>query len=321
MRTRSSAPVSCRANSGQDIARKCKELGFFGCNFPEEVGGAGLDHHVLHAGRTRARPRLDGPHRLLRPPFRHPDGLQRRAARKIPAAGGQGRQVRRARHDRAGCRLRRARHEVLCPARTATTGSSTAPSISSAMPTSPISSSSSSPRVKRTRRAGRRRRSPASSSTAARPGFEIRKGYSSVSHRGYNNCILTFDDCRLPSAQILGEVHKGFDVANDWLLRHTADGGCDLGRPRASRLRLRAELRRRAQAVRQADRRQPGRLLQARRHDHRDRRRRSADAFGRLAPRPGPALQPRDRLCQGLRHRNACPRHRRGDPDLSAAWG
>ena len=49
------------------------------------------------------------------------------------------------------------------------------------------------------------------------PGFEIRPGYDSVSHRGYHNCILTFDDCRLPSAQILGEVHRGFEVANEWL--------------------------------------------------------------------------------------------------------
>ena len=49
------------------------------------------------------------------------------------------------------------------------------------------------------------------------PGFEIRPGYDSVSHRGYHNCILTFDDCRLPSAQILGETHRGFELANEWL--------------------------------------------------------------------------------------------------------
>jgi acyl-CoA dehydrogenase len=49
------------------------------------------------------------------------------------------------------------------------------------------------------------------------PGFEIRKGYNSVSHRGYRNCILDFDDCRVPDAQILGEEGKGFEVANDWL--------------------------------------------------------------------------------------------------------
>ena len=49
------------------------------------------------------------------------------------------------------------------------------------------------------------------------PGFEIRPGYNSVSHRGYHNCILSFQDCRLPSAQILGEVHRGFEIANEWL--------------------------------------------------------------------------------------------------------
>jgi len=49
------------------------------------------------------------------------------------------------------------------------------------------------------------------------PGFTVREGYRSVSHRGYTNAVLEFDDCRLPPAAILGEVHKGFQVANDWL--------------------------------------------------------------------------------------------------------
>lgn len=49
------------------------------------------------------------------------------------------------------------------------------------------------------------------------PGFTIREGYKNVSHRGYHNFILEFDDCRLPASQVLGEVDKGFDVANDWL--------------------------------------------------------------------------------------------------------
>ena len=49
------------------------------------------------------------------------------------------------------------------------------------------------------------------------PGFDIRPGYDSVSHRGYHNCVLTFDDCRLPSDQVLGEPHRGFELANEWL--------------------------------------------------------------------------------------------------------
>ncbi|MDQ0999252.1 acyl-CoA dehydrogenase [Phyllobacterium ifriqiyense] len=49
------------------------------------------------------------------------------------------------------------------------------------------------------------------------PGMTIREGYRNVSHRGYSNAIIEFDDCRLPQDAILGEVHKGFEVANTWL--------------------------------------------------------------------------------------------------------
>ena len=49
------------------------------------------------------------------------------------------------------------------------------------------------------------------------PGFTIRDGYKSVSHRGYKNMILEFDDCRLPAEQVLGEVDGGFEVMNTWL--------------------------------------------------------------------------------------------------------
>ena len=49
------------------------------------------------------------------------------------------------------------------------------------------------------------------------PGFTVRDGYRNVSHRGYTNSILDFDNCRVPQEAVLGEVHKGFEVANQWL--------------------------------------------------------------------------------------------------------
>ncbi len=49
------------------------------------------------------------------------------------------------------------------------------------------------------------------------PGFTVREGYRNVSHRGYTNAVLEFDDCRVPAANVLGEAHKGFEVANSWL--------------------------------------------------------------------------------------------------------
>lgn len=49
------------------------------------------------------------------------------------------------------------------------------------------------------------------------PGFEERPGYHSVSHRGYHNSILNFDDCRVSSGQMLGEEGRALDLANSWL--------------------------------------------------------------------------------------------------------
>ncbi len=48
-------------------------------------------------------------------------------------------------------------------------------------------------------------------------GFETLNGYKSVSHRGYHNSILQFDDCRINKRQILGIEGGGFDVMNQWL--------------------------------------------------------------------------------------------------------
>jgi len=49
------------------------------------------------------------------------------------------------------------------------------------------------------------------------PGFEVLPGYQNVSHRGYTNSILHFNDCRVPRSAVLGEIHRGFEVANTWL--------------------------------------------------------------------------------------------------------
>ena len=46
---------------------------------------------------------------------------------------------------------------------------------------------------------------------------EVAKGYDCVSHRGYVNNILHFNDCRIPARNILGEKDKGFELMNVWL--------------------------------------------------------------------------------------------------------
>ena len=48
-------------------------------------------------------------------------------------------------------------------------------------------------------------------------GLTIRRGPKCVSNRGYHTFELFFDDCRISSKKVLGEVGKGWNVANEWL--------------------------------------------------------------------------------------------------------
>ena len=86
------------------------------------------------------------------------------------------------------------------------------------------------------------------------PGFEIRRGPTCTSHRGYHTYELSFDDCRLPAGQILGAEGKGLELANEWLHMGrvwVAAGCCG----RAERLlELASGLGRDPQAVRPGDR-------------------------------------------------------------------
>jgi alkylation response protein AidB-like acyl-CoA dehydrogenase len=49
------------------------------------------------------------------------------------------------------------------------------------------------------------------------PGVEVVKGYDCVSHRGYVNNIIRFNDCKIPAKNILGDRDKGFELMNTWL--------------------------------------------------------------------------------------------------------
>jgi acyl-CoA dehydrogenase len=49
------------------------------------------------------------------------------------------------------------------------------------------------------------------------PGLAVHDGYRNVSHRGYTNAILDFDNCYVGADALLGEEGKGFDLAGTWL--------------------------------------------------------------------------------------------------------
>jgi len=50
-----------------------------------------------------------------------------------------------------------------------------------------------------------------------RPGLTVTRGSTSVSHRGYHHCELSFDACRVPVTARLGDEGSGFDLMAEWL--------------------------------------------------------------------------------------------------------
>lgn len=49
------------------------------------------------------------------------------------------------------------------------------------------------------------------------PGLAAHDGYRNVSHRGYSNSVLDFDDVRVGADALLGEEGRGFELAGTWL--------------------------------------------------------------------------------------------------------
>jgi acyl-CoA dehydrogenase len=49
------------------------------------------------------------------------------------------------------------------------------------------------------------------------PGVTVTRGSGAVSNRGYHQCELAFDACRVPAANRLGAEGQGFDLMGQWL--------------------------------------------------------------------------------------------------------
>ena len=201
---------------GEEIKRKVLELGFFAPNLPEEVGGGGLDHLTF----TLLERELGRASMALSVFWGRPSGIlmacdeDQRARYLLPAVRGEKFDALAMTEPDAGSDVR----GMKCHARPdgddwIVNGSKhfiSHADIADFVIVFIATGEEETPR-------GPKKKITCFLVDRGTPGFEIRPGYTSVSHRGYHNCILAFDDCRLPSGQILGELHRGFDLANDWL--------------------------------------------------------------------------------------------------------
>ena len=201
---------------GADIARKVMELGFYAPNLPEEAGGGGLDHLTF----TLLERELGRTSMGLSVYWGRPSGIllacneEQRERYLLPAARGERMDALAMTEPNAGSDVR----GMECAARQQGDDwvlNGTKHFISHADIADFVIVFAASGEEHTAQ--GAKKRITCFLVDRGTPGFEVRHGYECVSHRGYHNCILAFDDCRLPAAQILGEVHKGFDLANEWL--------------------------------------------------------------------------------------------------------
>ena len=199
-----------------EIKRKTLELGFYACNFPEEVGGAGLSHlDFALVERELGRGSMALNHFFGRPQniLMACEGEQR-ARYLLPAVRGERMDALAMTEPEAGSDVRGMKCTavrsggdwVVNGTKHFISGADHADFVIVFIATGEDDT----PR-------GPKKRLTAFLVDRGTSGFVIRDGYRSVSHRGYKNCILDFDDCRLADAQVLGEVDGGFEVMNEWL--------------------------------------------------------------------------------------------------------
>ncbi|WP_294606653.1 acyl-CoA dehydrogenase family protein [uncultured Roseovarius sp.] len=204
------------AEVAERIRQKTIDLGFYACNFPEEVGGAGLNHlEFALVERELGRGSMALNHFFGRPQniLMACEGEQRERY-LLPAVRGERMDALAMTEPGAGSDVRgmkcSARREggdwVLNGTKHFISGADHADFLIVFVATGEDQTPK-----------GPKKRITTFLVDRGTPGFTIRNGYESVSHRGYKNMILEFDDCRLPDAQVLGEVDGGFAVMNEWL--------------------------------------------------------------------------------------------------------
>ncbi len=199
-----------------DIRRKVIELGFYACNFPEAVGGAGLAHlDFALVERELGRGAMALTHFFGRPQniLMACEGDQRERY-LLPAVRGEKMDALAMTEPEAGsdvrgmkcAAVREGGDWVVNGTKHFISGADHADFFIVFVATG----------VDETAH-GPKKRITAFLVDRGAPGFTVRDGYRSVSHRGYKNCILEFSDCRLPDAQVLGAVDGGSAVMNEWL--------------------------------------------------------------------------------------------------------
>ena len=204
------------AEQGDRIKHKAIEMGFYAANLPESVGGGGLDYtslaimerelgkvsHALHGFAWRPTELLMACNDEQKSRYLFPCVTGEKVecfAITEPGAGSDIMSMAtRAKSDGSDWIINGSKHFV---------SSHVEPDFAIVFA---ATGTDDTPR-------GPRKRVSAFLVDRGHPGFEITRGPRCVSQRAYLNFVLSFNDCRVSDAQMLGEEGEGLMLAEKWI--------------------------------------------------------------------------------------------------------
>ena len=204
------------AEDGQRIKHKALEMGLYAANLPESVGGGGLDYtslaiverelgkvsHALHGFAWRPTELLmacndEQKDRYLLPCVSG-DKVECFAITEPGAGSDIMSMATRAQRDGDDWIINGAKHFV---------SSHVVPDFAIVFAATGMDDTSRGPR----------KRVSAFLVDRGHSGFDITRGPRCVSQRAYLNFVLSFNDCRVSAAQMLGEEGEGLTLADKWI--------------------------------------------------------------------------------------------------------
>jgi acyl-CoA dehydrogenase len=201
---------------GQRIKQKAIEMGFFAANMPEEVGGGGLSYTSLALmERELCKTSFALQHFIGRPSeILLACDEEQRERYLMPCVRGERHECFALTEPGAGSdimsmatRGKRDGDDYVINGSKHFISSHTLPDFAIVFAVTGVDETARGPR----------KRVTAFLVDRGAEGFDMRRGPRCISHRGYHNYQLGFDDCRVGPGQILGAEGEGLELANKWL--------------------------------------------------------------------------------------------------------
>lgn len=201
---------------GSHIKQKAIEMGFYAPNLPESIGGGGLDYKSLALFERELGKTIYGLHGYMHRPS---EILMCCKGNQIdeylkPCVTGEKKEVFALTEPGAGSdimsmqtRATRAGSEFVINGSKHFISSPVKPDFAILFACSGVTQTS----------RGERKQVTGFLVDAGIPGFSIERGPRCAAQRAYHTWQLTFENCRVHQSKILGEEHKGLELADEWL--------------------------------------------------------------------------------------------------------